>query len=1087
MEDSEIASSFDIVDSYPLTPMQQGFLFHSLYAPGSGIYVQQFDFVLHEDLETEFFWRAWSHILERHTILRSSFVTGPEGPIQRVHAHVQLPYQELDLRDLTPEEQNGRIETYLKEDRRRGFTFEIAPLIRLSLFRLADAEYRFIRTFHHLLTDGWTSIELFKEVFAYYEALRLGQEAQLAPAYPFRSYVDWLRTQDFAGAQIYWQNSLKGFREPTQVYADRNRDMESMYPGVSIPSNYAEQSIRIPERVTTNLEDFAKQNHVTLNTLIQAAWALLLGRYSGAQDIVFGATRACRRSLPRETGKVLGPLINTLPVRVNLAPEQKLSTWLQTLREQWVELRAYEHTSLTQIYEWSGFPSELPLFESIVNFNYQTFEKALHSQGGNWLKREIRLIQNLSHSLELHAFAESSLLLSISYDQDRFDKDTIKRMLAHLEVLLEGMRSNSERPIGSLPILTDQERKQILLRGERREYHVSGSLNQLFEVQAAATPDAMAVVFEGDHLTYQQLNARANRLAHYLCQIGVAGGDLVCLCLDRSLDMIVAILAILKAGGAYVPLELAYPGERLVYILDEVEPAVLITNKSLADRFEFSRTRMLILDKEQERFDRQPTDDLSNINTLQSTAYVIYTSGSTGKPKGVRVSHYNVTRLFEATQDWFHFDHNDVWTMFHSYAFDFSVWEMWGALLVGGKLVIVPYWTARNPKAFVELLEEQRVTILNLTPSVFMELLQFDAFVDERITPDLRWIIFGGEALNVPGLRPWFERRGEDHPRLVNMYGITETTVHVTYRPLEAIDTENNRSVIGQPIPDLQVYVLDASLQPVPIGVVGEIYVGGSGISQGYLNRPDLTEQRFIPNPFDRDGGLLYRSGDMARWLPNGDLEYLGRGDHQVKLRGFRIELGEIETLLLSHPAVSQAAALLRDDLEDKRLVAYLVAGQDVTPSTQELRMYLKERLPDYMIPSAFVFMEKFPFTPNGKLDRAALPEPTNERQTETDDLERPRSMLENQLCLIWEQVLGVQPVGIHDNFFDLGGHSLLAVQIVSRIRSAFQIEIPLRSLFETQTVAGLASKISITNVIEQEDADSMVSDSSEDREEGSL
>jgi acyl-CoA synthetase (AMP-forming)/AMP-acid ligase II/acyl carrier protein len=451
------------------------------------------------------------------------------------------------------------------------------------------------------------------------------------------------------------------------------------------------------------------------------------------------------------------------------------------------------------------------------------------------------------------------------------------------------------------------------------------------------------------------------------------------------------------------------------------------------------------------------------------------------------VSHYNVMRLFQATQDWFHFDQSDVWTLFHSYAFDFSVWEMWGALLNGGKLVIVPYWTSRNPEAFIKLLAHQGVTVLNQTPSAFMELLGFEAFLDAWATPALRWIIFGGEALNVTRLRPWFERRGDERPRLVNMYGITETTVHVTYRPLDAKDLESGRSVIGEAIPDLQIYVLDANLQPVPIGVVGEIYVGGGGVSQGYFNRPYLTAQRFVPDPFSKNGGLLYRSGDLARLLPDGDLEYLGRGDQQVKLRGFRIELGEIEIVLSNHPAVRQAVVLLRDDLGDGRLVAYIVADSKVALHPDELRTYLKDRLPEYMIPSALVFIEKFPLTPNGKLDRTALPKPPTERPRDEGGIVFPHNELEDQLCQIWEQVLGVQPIGVHDNFFDLGGHSLLAIKIVSRIRSALQFELPLRALFDAQTVSRLAIIITEMKTMQEGIVDTLGSDLNGDCDESSL
>src|SRR5215213_4590311 len=582
------------------------------------------------------------------------------------------------------------------------------------------------------------------------------------------------------------------------------------------------------------------------------------------------------------------------------------------------------------------------------------------------------------------------------------------------------------------------------------------SLSELFEAQAACTPEAIALRFEDTALSYRELNERANQLAHYLQRTGVGPEVLVGILIDRSVEMIVAVLAILKAGGAYVPVDPAYPFERLSFMVHDSGLRMLLTQERLSEVPGGYTGATLSLTEQWESIAGESIANLMSRAQPANVAYVIYTSGSTGRPKGVLVSHQNVVRLLEATQSHFEFNQSDVWTLFHSYAFDFSVWEIWGALAYGGKLVIVPYWISRSAEAFHRLLVSEQVTVLNQTPSAFRQLIAADEAAGE-VDLKLRLVIFGGEALELQSLRPWFARHG-DRTLLVNMFGITETTVHVTYRALTAEDLElGASSVIGRPLECLQLYLLDQHGRPVPIGVPGEICVGGTGQARGYLKLAALTGERFVPHPFAAaPGARLYRSGDLGRFLRDGDIEYLGRIDQQVKVRGFRIELGEIEAVLASHPAVREAAVIVHEDQSgDKRLAAY-VAGVEATG----LREYLRERLPEYMVPAAFVLLERLPLTAHGKVDRRALPAPEARSLVLGADFVAPRTAVEEIVAGIWSQLLGVQRVGVADNFFELGGHSLLATQVIARVRDAFGQEIALRSLFERPTVAGLVQSI---------------------------
>jgi amino acid adenylation domain-containing protein len=583
-------------------------------------------------------------------------------------------------------------------------------------------------------------------------------------------------------------------------------------------------------------------------------------------------------------------------------------------------------------------------------------------------------------------------------------------------------------------------------------------IHQIFENQAAATPDSIAVVLSGQQLTYRVLNERSNQLAHYLRKLGVGPDVLVGICVDRTLELVVTILGVLKAGGAYVPIDPQYPRERLAFMLEDSRSPVMVAEQALAGDLTMPSTTVVFIDRDWERISREAVTNPASGVGPEHLAYVIYTSGSTGLPKGTLISHRNVVRLFQSTHAWFDFTARDVWTLFHSCAFDFSVWELWGALLYGGKLVVVPFGISRTPESFYRLLCEEQVTVLNQTPSAFRQLMRAEESAAQAPALALRLVIFGGEALDFKSLEPWFDRHGDQRPQLVNMYGITETTVHVTYRPISSKDLGGS-SVIGAPIPDLQIYLMDEAGVPVPVGVPGEIYVGGAGVARGYLNRPELSAQKFIPDPFAADPARrLYRSGDLGRYLPNGDLEYLGRIDQQVKIRGFRIELGEISAAINRDPSIRDSVVSVSEARPgEKALVAHLVRRDGGDVNIPALRQMLRERLPEYMVPSAFSFIERIPLTVNGKLDLKALPGPEKAQTAPTSPM-TGGTALEQGIGRIWREVLQLPSVGLEQNFFDVGGNSVNLVQIHERLQRLLEREFSITDLFAHSTVRALAA-----------------------------
>ena len=1072
----------------PLSFAQQRLWFLDQYEADKPFYNIPFGLRLSGPLNVAALDQSVNEIIRRHEALRTTFSMLDGEPVQIIAPAKPFILPVTDLEPLPEGEREDEARRLVSEEAGRPFDLAQGPLFRGKLLRLGEDDHVLLFTMHHIVSDGWSMGVLYRELSVLYEAFSRSQPSPLPElAIQYADYAVWQRlwlTGELLETQLsYWKKQLEGAPAVLNLPTDRPRPAVQTYRG-------ERRSIELSKELTEELKVLSRKEGVTLFMTLLAAFQTLLYRYTGQEDIVVGSPIANRNRT--EIEGLIGFFVNTLVLRTDLSGNPTFRELLQRVRK--TALEAYEHQDLPfeKLVEELNPERNLnhsPLFQVVFALQHApTGPRELSGLVSN----PVRLDNDTTKfDLSLSMIERSDGLKgSWEYSTDLFDAATIVRIGGHFRRLLEGVVVNPDQSVSDLPILTEPEKHELLieLNDTDHEYPRNKCIHQLFEEQVERSPDATAVIFEDQQLTYRELNGRANQLAHYLQQLGVGPEVLVGICMERSLEIVVALVGILKAGGAYVPLDPEYPKERLAFVLDDTHAPVLLTQERLAEKLPALSARLVCLDRDWPQIAEEPQENAENKVSADNTAYIIYTSGTTGKPKGVMISHHNVSRLFRATEPWFHCSRGDVWTVFHSYAFDFSVWELWGALLYGGRAVIVPYWMSRSPEQFYELLCREQVTVLNQTPPVFRQLIQADQSVIDHTQLALRLIILGGEVLDFQSLRPWFDRHGDECPKLVNMYGITETTVHVTYRVVKAIDIKPGiGSLIGAPIPDLELYVLDKHRQLVPIGVSGELYVGGAGLGRGYLNRPELTAERFVLNPFStRKTGKLYKTGDLVRRLSNGDIEYLGRIDDQVKIRGFRIELGEIEAVLSQHPAVRQTVILAREDVEDaksttqiaerrnenpksaKRLVAYVVPRQEGAPTINELRSFVKQKLPEYMVPSAFVFLDSLPLTSNGKVDRQALPVPSQNRAELEESFVAPRTPTEEMLAGIWAELLHVEQVGIHDSFFDLGGHSLLATQVVSKLRETFGVDLPLRFLFDAPTVAGLAERIETARRSEQ-------------------
>ncbi|CAF1830419.1 non-ribosomal peptide synthetase DhbF [Bacillus subtilis] len=1011
-------------------------------------------------------------LVRRHESLRTIFPESQGTSYQHI-LDADRACPELHVTEIAEKELSDR----LAEAVRYSFDLAAEPAFRAELFVIGPDEYVLLLLVHHIVGDGWSLTPLTRDLGTAYAARCHGRSPEWAPhAVQYADYALWqqelLGNEDdpnslIAGQLAFWKETLKNLPDQLELPTDYSRPAEPSHDGDTI-------HFRIEPEFHKRLQELARANRVSLFMVLQSGLAALLTRLGAGTDIPIGSPIAGRND--DALGDLVGLFINTLVLRTDTSGDPSFRELLDRVRE--VNLAAYDNQDLpferlVEVLNPARSRATHPLFQIMLAFQ-NTPDAELH-------------LPDMESSLRINSVgsAKFDLTLEISedrladgtpngmeglleYSTDLFKRETAQALADRLMRLLEAAESDPDEQIGNLDILAPEEHSSMVTDWQSVSEKIPHAcLPEQFEKQAALRPDAIAVVYENQELSYAELNERANRLARMMISEGVGPEQFVALALPRSLEMAVGLLAVLKAGAAYLPLDPDYPADRIAFMLKDAQPAFIMTNTKAANHIPpVENVPKIVLDDPElaEKLNTYPAGNPKNKDRTQplsplNTAYVIYTSGSTGVPKGVMIPHQNVTRLFAATEHWFRFSSDDIWTMFHSYAFDFSVWEIWGPLLHGGRLVIVPHHVSRSPEAFLRLLVKEGVTVLNQTPSAFYQFMQA-----EREQPDLgqalslRYVIFGGEALELSRLEDWYNRHPENRPQLINMYGITETTVHVSYIELDrSMAALRANSLIGCGIPDLGVYVLDERLQPVPPGVAGELYVSGAGLARGYLGRPGLTSERFIADPFGPPGTRMYRTGDVARLRADGSLDYVGRADHQVKIRGFRIELGEIESALVQHPQLEDAAVIVREDQPgDKRLAAYVIPSEE-TFDTAELRRYAAERLPDYMVPAAFVTMKELPLTPNGKLDRKALPAPDFAAAVTGRG---PRTPQEEILCDLFMEVLHLPRVGIDDRFFDLGGHSLLAVQLMSRIREALGVELSIGNLFEAPTVAGLAERL---------------------------
>lgn len=1044
-----------MIQLMPLTQAQKRIWYTELLYPNTTACILSGTLKMQKKIYMDVLQQAFQSVIKENDAFRIKLTLDNGEAKQYVEPY---SYRKIKYVDFSENSIRDNVENWLDSYDRIPMELYDSELYEITMFKINDEEYGYHMKIHHIICDGISFAQIVENVNQIYADMIKGT---FFGTYKKHSYLDYIQAEEeyekslrFQKDRAFWLENFKLLPDLTEL-----KPYNPLLTSTAAERKILEVSVDFYHKV----REFCKENKISVFTFFLGAIYMYIYKVTNEKNLIIGTNYANRTT--RKEKETVGMFTSTVAVKVSLNPEDEIISFLkQVSKEQMKILRHQKYPynelikDIRQIHAMQGLGR---LFG--ISMEYRPLR--------NMVDLKSNFCGNEVNDLNIHVVEridEGYLEIYADYRTCLFNEKYIDTLFRHLFVIAEHTLNHPFEKIAELSLISEYETKQLLneFNNTSSEFPHEKTVYQLFEEQVERNPDAIAVVFEEQRFTYSELNSRSNQLAHFLQKNKVGSETKVGVYLERSLEMIISILGILKAGGAYVPIDPAYPQDRITYILEDSEVPILISKSNIIFNLPKHNRKLVLLDNDWTLITQESKENTISNVTPENLAYIIYTSGSTGKPKGVMVEHRNVVRLFLSTEDWYNFSNQDVWSMFHSFAFDFSVWELWGALFYGGRLVVVPYMVSRSPEAFYELLRKEKVTVLNQTPSAFRQLMQeTEKYSSGELA--LRYIIFGGEALDIASLQPWYERHGDQYPLLVNMYGITETTVHVTYRPLSWEDVRNPQgSIIGMPIPDLDVYVLDQNLKPVPVGVVGEMYIGGSGVTRGYLNRLDLTQERFISNPNSpNSNSRLYKSGDIARYTTNGELEYLGRLDQQVKIRGFRIELGEIESIISAFPLIREVVLTVHEDEDyEKRLVAYIVPVLNQEISINELRSFMKEKLPDYMIPSVFIKLESLPLTTNGKVDRNALPAPNISNFMVESGQVAPRNTLEIELTKMWEELLNINPIGVTDNFFDLGGHSILAVKFMSLIEQKFNKKLPISVLFEGQTIEHLAQLISGDN-----------------------
>ena len=1060
----------------PLSFAQERLWFLDQLQPNQPLYNEAYAFRLEGSLNVTALTQSLNEIVCRHEVLRVNFTTIDRQPFQIISPILTLALPIVDLQLLSKDKLKAEVQRLVTEEQARPFDLANDPLVRVTLLQLDEAQYVLLFTMHHIVCDQWSFGVIIREIVALYKAFFRDKPSSL-PKLPIQ-YIDfaiwqrqWLQGEVLEAQVSYWKQQLSGAPALLELPTD--------HPRPPIQTNRgAKQSLVLSKSLAEALRVLSQQEKATLFMTLLAAFQTLLYRYTSQDDIVVGTTISGRNRA--EIEGLIGFFVNTLVIRTDLSGTPSFREILNRIRE--VALGAYTNQDLPfeQLVEKlqpKRNLSHTPLFQVMFQ---------LHNTPTTTLELPGLTLSPLEFDKETAKFdltlsmveIKQGLIGTLEYNTDLFNAATITQMLGHFQSLLEGIVVNPDQQISKLPILSEAERQQLLVEwnNTQADYPIKQCIHNLFEAQverASLTPDAIAVVFEDQQLTYRELNQRANQLAHHLRSLGVGPEVLVGICMERSLEMMVGLLGILKAGGAYVPLDSAYPQERLALILEDAKPLVLLTQKHLVAELPKHRAKVVCIDADWEihTFSSAQENPISSV-TAENLAYVIYTSGSTGTPKGVLITHQALVNHTIAAAKAYQLQPEDRILQFASISFDVAAEELFPSWLSGSTVVIRPNRILAFAN-FLQFLEQEKLTVLNLPTAYWHDWVSDLAQTEAPLPSTLRLVIVGTEQTLPEKLALWEKLVGDLYHKLpgghlrirwLNAYGPTEATIGATiYEPLEPTTCQENQSIyrvpVGRPIANIQIYLLDKHLNPTPSGVPGELYISGVGIARGYLNRPELTAEKFIPNPFnDKSGTHLYKTGDLARYLPNGDIELLGRIDYQVKIRGFRIELGEIESKLKQHAKVREAVVVDREDEEgDKRLVAYVSPHFEQTLTVTELRSFLQEKLPQYMVPSAFIVLPALPLLSNGKLDRHSLPAPETLRPEIEVAYVMPQTEVEQKIATVWQNALNIENIGIHDNFFELGGHSLLMVKVHTQLREISKTDLLLLDLFRYPTISSLA------------------------------
>ncbi|WP_136668608.1 amino acid adenylation domain-containing protein [Flavobacterium sp. H122] len=1064
---------------FALSKEQEGLWFIQQLSPENTAYNVVFGAKITGTLDRELLKKSFQYLIQRHSGLSTKFKLINGKPVQYKDSETEtkLYFEEKKAVDFT-----NSLEQEIDKDTKIPFNLEQDSLIRFHLYEVTENEFVIVVTAHHIAMDLWSLSILVQELQPTYLALKNNEKPVLEPfttsLYEHVTNQEKLLSSE-QGEQLknYWKEKIGNEFPILELPVDKSRPKNVTYNG-------AIERFVIDKDLTEKLNNTAKNEGVTLFMLMISAYKTLLHRYTNQDELLIGSPVALRNQ--KSYRNLIGNFVNTIVLKSSFNKNEAFNDFLKTVKNNVIEgmkHQDYPFSSLVKELKPARDTSRSPIVQTIFSWQklpqLKNIEAALNGNESESLFRlesldipqqegQFELIFEMGNEID------GTLPGIIKYNTDLFNIETIAQIKKSFLVLLESIVKNPSEKLGKLAIVSEELRNEMLTmwNDAPQEFPKHKTLHEAFEASVTAYPNNIALTFGPTVLTYTELNEKANQLAHHLVALGTVKGSPVGVCMERSAEVIIGILAILKSGGTYVPLDPKNPSERLNLIIEDSKMNILLTESGLTiDIAPENILQKINLDSDWDTaIASYPKDNLVHNSQDEEYSYILYTSGSTGRPKGVLNTHANVLRMFTATNHWYDIKSDDVFCLFHTYSFDISVWEIFGSLLYGAKLIVLSHDVSRNPDQLHKLIVDEKVTMLAQTPSAFKQLMNYDMSLETPSDFSLRFINFCGEALEIKSLRPWIDRYGDQSPKLINLYGITETTVYSTYREIVAKDLESHKSMIGRPFLDVEMFVLNEDLEPVPYGVTGEIYLGGEGIAKHYLNLPELTAERFLSNPFPQTtGDRIYKTGDLGKLYSNGDVEFIGRIDTQVKIRGFRVELGEIQSILATFPGIEDCVVTIKTSAKgEQRLVAYYIAKEANSLTDAALRNFCSERLPDYMVPAIFMEMEEFPLNNNRKTDIKKLPEPVI--KNENSVCVPARDVTELELLKIWEDVLEVSPIGVTDDYFQLGGHSMLAVTMMSKIKDVFDKNYAISVLFEHPTIEKLAK------IIRQEEQDTEVS-----------